>query len=136
VALAARSSAGHRLGLLLLAAVLVSYAAALLLRFAAERNPLSAARRRTLSIAVAVVLALVPVAGVAALAHSSRGLTGEISHGWHQLTTPNGSQPTNSATRFRCSGRSIRMRAAPAAHLPPARSSWVTHFPPASRRRI
>ncbi|HLW94498.1 MAG TPA: O-antigen ligase family protein, partial [Solirubrobacteraceae bacterium] len=104
VALAARSSAGHRLGLLLLAAVLVSYAGALLLRFAAERNPLSAARRRTLSIAVAAVLALVPVAGVAALAHSSRGLTGEISHGWQQLTTPNGSQPTNSASRLTSGG--------------------------------
>ncbi|HEX4034181.1 MAG TPA: O-antigen ligase family protein [Solirubrobacteraceae bacterium] len=104
VALAARSAAGHHLGLLLLAAVVVSYAAALILRFAAERNPLSAARRRTLSIAVAVALALVPIAGIAALAHSSRGFFGEISHGWHDLTTPNGSQPTNAASRLTSGG--------------------------------
>ncbi|HEY7967439.1 MAG TPA: O-antigen ligase family protein [Solirubrobacteraceae bacterium] len=104
VGLGARGSAGHRLGLLLLAALIVSYCAALVLRFAAERNPLPAARRRTLSIAVAVMLALVPVGGVAALAHSSRGLFGEISHGWHQLTTPNGAQPTNGASRLTSGG--------------------------------
>jgi tetratricopeptide (TPR) repeat protein len=36
------------------------------------------------------LLALVPVAGVVALATSSRGFTGEISHAWKTLTNPNG----------------------------------------------
>jgi tetratricopeptide (TPR) repeat protein len=104
VALAARIGPGHTLGLLLVAAVVLSFAAALGLRFASDRSPLPAARRRLLSIAVAVLLALVPVAGVAALAHSSRGFSGEISHGWHELTTANGAQPGNGANRLTAGG--------------------------------
>ncbi len=104
VALAARSSAGHRLGLVLVAALVLAFLAALVLRFAAERHPLSAQRRRTLGIAVLVALALVPVAGVAALAHSSRGLTGSISHAWNELTTPNAQQPSSTASRLTSAG--------------------------------
>ena len=104
VALAARSSAGHRLGLLLFAALVIAFLAALVLRFAAQRNPLSAQRRRTFGIAALVALALVPVAGVGALAHSSRGLFGEISHGWYELTTPNAQQPSSTASRLTSAG--------------------------------
>ena len=100
VALSARSAAGHRLGLVLLAALVLAFAAALVIRFAAERNPLTAPRRRALGIAVLAALALVPVAGVGALAHSSRGVFGSISHGWHQLTTPNAAQPGNNSSRL------------------------------------
>ena len=35
------------------------------------------------------LVALLPLAGVVALAGSSRGFTGEISHAWHSLTTQN-----------------------------------------------
>ena len=104
VALAARSAAGHRLGLVLAAALALAFVAALVLRFAADRNPLSAQRRRTLAIAVWVALALVPVAGVGALAHSSRGVFGTISHGWYALTTPNAQQPSNTPGRFISTG--------------------------------
>ena len=104
VALAARTAAGHRLGLLVAGAVALAYLAALVLRFAAERDPLSARGRRRLGIAVLAALALVPIGGIGALAHSSRGLVGEISHGWHQLTTPNGSQPSNGASRLTSAG--------------------------------
>ncbi len=104
VALSARSAAGHHLGLVVLAALLVAFAAALVVRFAAARNPLSQARRRRLGIAVLVALALVPVAGVGAAAHSSRGLFGTISHGWYELTTPNAQQPGNSANRLTATG--------------------------------
>ncbi len=104
VSLGARSAAGHRLGLVLAAAVVVAFLAALLLRFARDRNPLSAILRRRLAIAVAIAIALVPVAGVGAAAHSSRGLFGSISHGWHELTTPNAQQPSNSANRLTATG--------------------------------
>jgi len=104
VALAARSAAGHRLGVVLLAALLVAFVAALLVRFARDRNPLSVRRRRMLGIAALVALALVPVAGVGAAAVSSRGLSGTISHGWYELTTPNAQQPSNSASRLTSAG--------------------------------
>ena len=86
------------------AALVLAFLAALVLRFAAERNPLSAQRRRTFGVAVVVALALVPIAGVGALAHSSRGLFGEISHGWHELTTPNAQQPSSTASRLTSAG--------------------------------
>jgi O-antigen ligase len=104
VALGARNAAGHRLGLVLLAALVVSFVLALLVRFARDRNPLSALLRRRLAIAALVALALVPVAGVGAAAHSSRGLFGSISHGWYELTTPNAQQPSNSANRLTATG--------------------------------
>jgi hypothetical protein len=44
--------------------------------------------RRRLGAALLVLVALLPVAGVSALATSSRGLTGEISHIWHEFTSP------------------------------------------------
>ena len=37
---------------------------------------------------VLVALALVPLAGIGALAASQRGLTGSLSHDWHELTAP------------------------------------------------
>jgi tetratricopeptide (TPR) repeat protein len=104
VSVAARTGPGHTLGVLLLAAVIVAFAGALAQRFLAERNPLSRSRRRLLSIAVAAMLALIPLAAVAGLAHSSRGFFGEISHGWHELTVPNGNQPGNNAGRLTSGG--------------------------------
>ena len=100
VALAARDVWGHRLGVALLAAVVLSFAAALVLRFVAERHPLGPARRRQLGIAALVALALVPVAGIGALAHSSRGLGGSISHAWDTLTNPNAAQSSTNAGRL------------------------------------
>ena len=104
VSLPARSAVGHRLGLVLLAALVVAFLVALILRFARERNPLSATRRHRLGIVALVVLALVPLAAVGAGAHSSRGLFGTISHGWYELTTPNAQQPSNSASRLTATG--------------------------------
>jgi O-antigen ligase len=104
VALAARGSAGHRLGLVLVAALVVAFLAALMLRFVRDRNPLSAILRRRIAIVALIALALVPVAGIGAAAHSSRGLFGSISHGWHELTTPNAQQPSNSASRLTATG--------------------------------
>jgi len=101
VGLGAREYAGHRLGLVVAAALLVAFAAALVLRFAAERHPLAPHRRRQFGIAALVALALVPVAGVGVLAHSSRGLVGSISHAWNDFTNPNTTtQPSANPTRL------------------------------------
>jgi tetratricopeptide (TPR) repeat protein len=86
------------------AALIAAYAAMLVLRFAAERHPLAPHRRRTLGVCMLVALALVPVGGVAALANSSRGLGGQISHAWNDLTNPNAVQPSANPSRLTQAG--------------------------------
>jgi hypothetical protein len=95
-----RADAGHSLGLLLLALLVVLLAAGLALSFALSRSSLRPQERRALGTAVLVAVALVPLTGVVALAASDRGLTGSISHGWHQLTDPNAQQPANDPSRL------------------------------------
>jgi hypothetical protein len=56
--------------------------------FAMDRVTLSSRLRHQLGVALVVLLAMVPVGGVAALASSSRGLSGEVSHIWSTLTSP------------------------------------------------
>jgi hypothetical protein len=86
VALAARSSAGHGFGILLLCVLVVLGVAGLLAAYAMDRVVLAEAMRTRIATALVVLVALIPVAGLAAVAASSRGLTGEISHAWHSLT--------------------------------------------------
>ena len=63
--------------------------AGLVAAFAMDRADLSAGVRRRIGLALVTLVALVPVGGVAFLAASSRGLTGEVSHVWNTLTNPN-----------------------------------------------
>lgn len=95
-----RADAGHSLGLLLVVLLVVLLLAGLGLAFAMSRSTLSPQGRRTVGTIVLVALALVPLAGIGALAASERGLTGSISHGWHQLTDPNAVQPANDPSRL------------------------------------
>jgi len=97
---AERASAGHSLGLLLLAVLIVLALAGLALEFAMARATLTRQGRRQLGATLLVALALVPLAGIGALAASHRGLTGSISHGWHRLTDPNAQQPSNTPGRL------------------------------------
>ncbi len=87
VALSARTSAGHGFGivivLVLVALGIVSLAGA----FAVDRTALARETRRRIGLVLIGLVALLPVAGIAALAASQRGLTGEISHVWSTLTT-------------------------------------------------
>ena len=99
-ALPARNAAGHRLGAVLVVALVLSLAGALLTRFATDRHAPSPRARRRVGIAVIVCLALVPVAGVAALAHSQRGLSGSISHAWNSLTNPAATQASTNPGRL------------------------------------
>jgi hypothetical protein len=87
--LAARTSAGHSFGWLLLIVLGLMALAGLGAALAIDRRTLSPARRRRIGIILIGLVALVPVAGVGALAASSRGLTGQISHAWNSLTNPN-----------------------------------------------
>jgi O-antigen ligase len=100
VGLAERTTAGHRLGALLLAMVLTLALTGIAVGFSTGRTPPSPLVRRR---AGALLLALVAAAIVAfagALAHSHRGFTGSISHAVSALTDPNAKTPPNTPGRL------------------------------------
>jgi hypothetical protein len=104
-----RAAAGHDLGILVVAMVLVLIVVGLAVGFSlAERAP-SPTTRRHAGVAVLACLALVPVAVVGVLATSEKGLTGSISSGWRNLTDPNARTPANDPTRLAAVG-SVRAR--------------------------
>jgi hypothetical protein len=103
--LALRTSAGHTFGVVVLVCLLALAAAGIAVARASERVSLSEPTRRRIGTALVVVVCLIPVAGVAGLAASSRGLTGEISHAWSSLTSVN-STVGNGASRIVALGSS------------------------------
>jgi hypothetical protein len=99
--LQARVAAGHTFGLVLLLATVVLLAVGLGAVLAADRIQVSERDRRRVGTALLVLLACVPVVAVIGLSASSRGLTGEISHEWTQLTGTKGTVvPTQGANRL------------------------------------
>jgi cytochrome c-type biogenesis protein CcmH/NrfG len=89
VSLTARTDAGHGFGVVLVLVLALLTVGGFAAAFAIDRaRPAPAARRRA-GITLLVLAALVPVGGLVAVAASSRGLTGEISHVWNTLTNPN-----------------------------------------------
>ena len=89
VALAARTSAGHEFGIVLLGVVAAMALAGLAATYAIERVAVAEPVRRRIGTALIVCVAMVPVVAIGAVAASSRGLTGEISHVWNEVTSPN-----------------------------------------------
>ncbi len=100
VALTARTSAGHRLGALVVAMGLALTLVGIAIGFlTGRRAPSPRARRRAgIALLAAIVLALVAFTG--ALAHSQRGLTGSVSHALNALTDPNAKTPPNTPGRL------------------------------------
>ncbi len=87
--LAARTAAGHTFGIVVGITLLVSGAAGVAMALAGDRRLVPAPLRRLAARALLVGAAVLPLIVVAALAASSRGLTGEISHAWSSLTSVN-----------------------------------------------
>ncbi|HUA71198.1 MAG TPA: O-antigen ligase family protein [Solirubrobacteraceae bacterium] len=104
--LAARTSAGHTFGVVLLATLAGSAVIGLTAAYASDRIALPEPVRHRIGTALVVLVALVPVAAVAGMAASSRGLTGEVSHVWHTLTSSNATQPGNNPSRIAALGNS------------------------------
>jgi hypothetical protein len=99
-----RVTAGHQLGVLLAAMVVVLSAAGLAVGFFSARQPPGMALRRR----AGTVLVCLPVVAVLALAGlltaSHRGLFGSVSHGLGALTNPNARVPTNGPGRLTAIG--------------------------------
>jgi hypothetical protein len=104
-----RAAAGHELGVLLIVMIALLLAAGLAIGFAAARRAPRSDIRRKAGIVLLVLLAMVPVLAAVALAFSTRGLGGSISHGWKQLTDPHASTPPNDPGRLTAVG-SVRAR--------------------------
>ena len=104
-----RAAAGHELGVLLVVMVALLLVAGLAIGFVAARRAPSTDIRRKAGVVILVLLALVPVLAAVALAFSTRGLGGSISHGWKQLTDPHASTPPNDPGRLTAVG-SVRAR--------------------------
>ncbi len=104
VPLDVRADAGHDLGLLLVAVLIVTFIAGLALAFSTSRGQWPEQRRQTVGAVLLVLVALVPIAAVGKLTLSDRGLTGSISDRWHELTDPNAAQPGNDPGRFTSAG--------------------------------
>jgi hypothetical protein len=85
--LTARTAQGHDFGLVLLVVVILSGLAGFVATRAMDRTVLRAPVRRRIGTALVILVALVPVAAIAGAAASSRGLTGQISHIWTELTS-------------------------------------------------
>jgi O-antigen ligase/polysaccharide polymerase Wzy-like membrane protein len=106
VALAARTSAGHEFGVVLLGVLAVMAIAGLTAAYGIERIEVAEPVRRRIGTALIVCVAMVPVVAIGAVAASSRGLTGEVSHVWTELTSPTATQPGNGASRLASLGNS------------------------------
>jgi hypothetical protein len=109
VALAARTTAGHQLGVLLAAMLIVLALAGVAIGFFGDRRAPSAATRRTAGVALAALLALAVVVLAGGLASTKRGLTGTVSHDLSSLTNPNAPVPKNTPGRLTAIG-SVRAR--------------------------
>jgi O-antigen ligase len=109
VELAARTSAGHRLGALIALMLVLLTLVGLAFGFWTGRNAPSIISRRRAGALLLGLLAVVILAGAGALAASHRGFTGSISHGVHSLTDPHAAVPSNTPGRLTAVG-SVRAR--------------------------
>ena len=109
VALATREAAGYELGVALAVVLLVVLALSLAITFWVAEHPPNKETRREAGAVILILLALAPIALVAALALSDRGLGGSVSNTWRTLTDPSASPPPNDPGRLTAAG-SVRAR--------------------------
>lgn len=97
VALAARTTAGHQLGVLLAAMLVVLALAGVAIGFFGDRSAPRRNTRRAVGAAIAAVVVLAVLGAIGGLAASKRGLSGTVSHNLSLLTNPNARVPNTSA---------------------------------------
>ncbi len=109
ISLTMRTTAGHQLGVLIGAMLVVLALVGIAIGFFGDRRAPSPGARRAAGITLATLLVLVLLAGVGGLAASKRGLTGTISHDLSSLANPNAPVPANTPGRLTAVG-SVRAR--------------------------
>ncbi len=109
VALTSRVTAGHQLGVLIGAMLVVLALVGIAIGFFGDRRAPTKATRRAVGIGLAALLVLVVLGLAGGLAASKRGFTGTISHDLSSLTNPNAPVPANTPGRLTAVG-SVRAR--------------------------
>jgi hypothetical protein len=104
-----RTSAGHQLGVLIVAMLVLLTSLGLAFGFWTSRSAPTIISRRRAGALLLGLLAAVILAAAGALAVSHRGFTGTISHAAHSLTDPHAPVPSNGPGRLTAVG-SVRAR--------------------------
>ena len=102
--LAERIAAGHALALLLVAMILLLLAAGLAVQWVRENHPPSPSVRRTSALAALCAAALLPVAGLGALALSDQGVGGSVSQAWNSFFATGAAAPSYGPDRLTATG--------------------------------
>ncbi len=100
VALGERAAAGHQLGVLVVAMLVLLSIAGIAIGFSTSRRAPSLIQRRRAGAALLALIVLAVIAAAGALAHSQRGLTGTVSHDLDTLTNPDAKPPPNTPGRL------------------------------------
>jgi hypothetical protein len=100
VPLSEQITAGHQLGVLVVAMVLALTLLGVGIGFWTGVRPPSRALRNQVGAALLALIAIALIAFAGVLAHSQRGLTGSISHAVDALTNPNAKVPPNTPGRL------------------------------------
>ncbi|HEX5192419.1 MAG TPA: hypothetical protein VFW09_06410 [Solirubrobacteraceae bacterium] len=99
ISIAAQDHAGHTFGIVILVVLLLIAAAGFIAARAMDHVTVPESLRRRIGWALIGLIVLGVILAIAAVAASSRGLTGEISHVWHQLVSPNSVVSATAANR-------------------------------------
>jgi hypothetical protein len=97
--MSAQDHAGHLFGIVLLVVLVLVSVAGVAVSEAMDRSEIRPATRRRIGSAVVAALILGVLASIVGVALSSRGLTGEISYRWHELTNPAATVSAGNASR-------------------------------------
>jgi hypothetical protein len=99
VRLSAQDSAGHVLGIVLVVVLLLVTVAGVAVSEAIDRSEIRASTRRRIGSGIVALLVLGVVVALVGVAMSSRGLSGQISYHWHELTNPAATVSASNASR-------------------------------------
>lgn len=99
VALSVQDHAGHTFGIVILVVLVLVSVIGVAVSESLDRTTIQEATRRRLGTGIVAALILGVLAVLGKVATSSRGLTGEISYRWHELTNPAGTASVGSASR-------------------------------------
>lgn len=99
VVISAQDHAGHTFGIVVAAVLIVVAVASFYIARSMDRTSLEPTFRRRIGWVLIALLVVVVLAGIAGLAASSRGLTGQVSHAWNELTASSSHVSASAAGR-------------------------------------